>query len=218
VVLQFIVGLGTAIMLNQKVKGISIFRAIILVLPWATPDIVTAVAWKWIYNDMYGVLNDMLMRVGIIHQSVTWLGNKDLALYMVIIANTWKGFSISAMFYLAGLQGVSTEILEAARVDGANNFAVFWNVLIPYLLPTIGTTVVLTVIFTINYFPLIYIMTGGGPAQATETFVTWAYTLGFKFLHFPKSAVVSTITFLVILVFAAIYASRFVKNMEVESD
>jgi multiple sugar transport system permease protein len=214
VTLQFLAGLGIALLLNRGAKGRAVFRAIILVLPWATPDIVAAVAWKWLYNELYGVFNDLLLRFHLIGYPIAWLGDPYLARLSVINANTWKGFSLSAMFYLAALQGVPDEITEAARVDGAGRWSTFRYVLLPYLWPTIVVTVVLTIIFTINYFPLIYIMTGGGPAEATETYVTWAYRLGFTFLDFSKSATVSTLTFLIILAFASYYTWQFTKRQE----
>ena len=203
--LQLLVGLGVALLLNQKVKARPFFRAIILVLPWATPDIVAALAWRWMYNDLYGVFNDLLMRVGLLHLPIAWLGQPNWARFSVIIANTWKGFSLSAMFYLAGLQTIPEEVVEAAQVDGAGRFNVFRYVILPHLRPIITITVLLTIIFTINYFPLIYVMTRGGPAQATDTYVTLAYRLGFTFLDFPKSATVSTITFFIILILTSFY-------------
>lgn len=203
--LQLLVGLGVALLLNQRVRARPFFRAIILVLPWATPDIVAALSWRWMYNDLYGVFNDLLMRAGLLHMPVAWLGQPNWARFSVIIANTWKGFSLSAMFYLAGLQTIPEEVVEAAQVDGAGRFSLFRHVILPHLRPTITITVLLTIIFTINYFPLIYIMTRGGPAQATETFVTLAYRVGFTFLNFPQSAAISTITFLIILILTSIY-------------
>lgn len=200
---QLIIGVGVALLLNQKVRGRPFFRAIILVLPWATPHIVGALAWRWMYNDLYGVFNDLLLRVGL--RPIAWLGQPDWARFSVIVANNWKGFSLSAMFYLAGLQTIPEETLEAAQVDGAGRLATFRHVILPHLRPTITLTVLLTIIFTINYFPLIYIMTGGGPAQSTDTYVTWAYLVGFTFLDFPKSAAISTINFLIILVVSSFY-------------
>jgi multiple sugar transport system permease protein len=212
VVLDLIVGLSVAVLLNQKIPGMTIFRAIILVLPWATPDVVSAIAWKWLYSDLYGVINDILWRLHLITTPVPWLGQISTAMPSVIVANLWRGFSLSAMFYLAGLQTLPDELTEAAKVDGAGRFAIFRYVMIPHLRPTIIVTFVLTIILTMNYFPLIYVMTRGGPSASTETFVTWAYRVGFTFLDFPKSATISTISFIVILFFAAIYAWRFTSS------
>ena len=217
VLLQLLLGINIAILLNQKVRGKAIFRAIILVLPWATPDIVAAISWKWIYNDLYGVLNDILLRINVISTPIGWLGDIKLAMASLVVANTWKGFAMSAMFYLAALQSINQEIIEAAKVDGASGLSIYRYILIPHLRTTIFSTVILTVIFTINYFPLIYTMTGGGPAQSTDSLVTWAYNIGFRFLNFPKSATVSTINFMFILVLSISYALIFSKKDEAEN-
>jgi multiple sugar transport system permease protein len=204
VVLDLLVGLGLALLLNQNTKGKMIFRTIILVIPWATPDIVAAVAWKWMYNDMYGVLNDILMKLGIIREYLPWLAVPSLAKAAVIIANLWKGFAISTMFYVAALQTVPKELYEAASMDGANVWQRFTKVTIPVIRPYILTTVMLTIIWTINYFPLIFIMTGGGPSNATDTFVTYSYRMAFRFLDFPHSTAVSNINFIIVLTVAVI--------------
>jgi len=203
---QTIIGLSFALLLNQKFKGRTVFRAIILVLPWATPDVVAAVSWRWMYNDMYGVFNDVLVHLGILRDYLPWLADPILAKIGVIIANAWKGFSLSAMFYLAALQTVPREMYEAAKIDGAGPLNRFRFITLPVIKPVILTTLMLITIWTINYFPLIFIMTGGGPGMATETLVTFAYRVGFRFLDFSLSAVVSTITFLIILAISTIYA------------
>ena len=117
VTLQLLLGRFVALLLNQEFRGRAFFRAIILVLPWATPDIVVAVAWQWMYNDMYGVINDVLFKLGLIDYYLPWLAEPTLAKIAVIVANTWKGFALSAMFYLAALQTVPYELHEAAVVD-----------------------------------------------------------------------------------------------------
>jgi multiple sugar transport system permease protein len=205
VVLQLLVGFVLALLLNQDFRGRAFFRSIILVLPWATPDIVVGVAWQWMYNDMYGVLNDILFRLGIIDYYLPWLADQDLARLAVIIANTWKGFALSAMFYLAALQTVPHELYEASEVDGANVFQKFLNVTWPILRPFVVTTTMLTTIWTINYFPLIFTMTGGGPANATDTFVTYAYRTAFRFLDFNRSAAMSSFTFVLVFLISLLY-------------
>jgi multiple sugar transport system permease protein len=212
VVLDLLVGLGLALLLNQNTKGKMIFRTIILVIPWATPDIVAAVAWKWMYNDMYGVLNDILMKLGIIREYLPWLAVPSLAKAAVIIANLWKGFAISTMFYLAALQTVPKELYEAASMDGANVWQRFTKVTIPVIRPYILTTVMLTIIWTINYFPLIFAMTSGGPSNATDTFVTHSYRMAFRFLDFSHSTVVSNINFIIVLTVAVIYVLSLIRK------
>ena len=214
VILQFLLGLSIALLLNQPVRGRAVFRAIILVLPWATPDIVAAVAWKWMYNDMYGVFNDLLVKIGLINSYLPWLGFPNLARAAVIIANIWKGFPLSAMFYLAALQTVPESLYEAAEIDGANIWQRFCYVTIPFIKPVLFTTIMLTTIWSINYFPLIYTMTGGGPVNSTDTFVTFAYKNAFKFLNFNRAAAIANISFVVIFMIAVLYILFIFKGEE----
>jgi len=214
VILQFFIGLGIALLLNQPIKGKAIFRTIMLVLPWATPDVVAGVAWKWMYNDMYGVFNDILVKIGLINNYLPWLGFPNLARAGVIIANVWKGFPLSAMFYLAALQTVPKSLYEAAKIDGANAWQKFRYVTIPIIRPVIFTTIMLTTIWSINYFPLIYTMTGGGPVNATDTFVTFAYKNAFKFLNFNRAAAIANISFVVVLIITILYILFMFKGMK----
>lgn len=214
VILQFFIGLGIALLLNQPIKGKAIFRTIMLVLPWATPDVVAGVAWKWMYNDMYGVFNDILVKIGLINNYLPWLGFPNLARAGVIIANVWKGFPLSAMFYLAALQTVPQSLYEAAKIDGANAWQKFRYVTIPIIRPVIFTTIMLTTIWSINYFPLIYTMTGGGPVNATDTFVTFAYKNAFKFLNFNRAAAIANISFVVVLIITILYILFMFKSMK----
>jgi len=205
VVGQFFVGMGIALLLNSSEKYMWIFRILLIIIPWATPDIVAGVTWKWMYNDMYGVINDILVRIHIIKDYMPWLGTPSLAKLALIIANIWKGYPISAMFYLAGLQTIDQQLYEAAEVDGANWWQRFVKITLPMLSPITITTLMLTTIWTINYFPLIYIMTGGGPSGGTETLVTLIYKTSFKFLNLSKAAAMSNILFIIILMIAFLF-------------
>jgi multiple sugar transport system permease protein len=209
---QLSLGLLVAILLNQIKKGEVIFRSIILILPWATLDIVAGVTWKWMFNDMYGVINDILFNFGFISDYISWLGQPKTALAAVIIANIWKGFSLSGLFFLAGLQAIPEQLYEAAEIDGANAFQKFTHVTIPQLKPILITTLMFTTIWTINYFPLIYTMTGGGPGYGTETFVTYIYRTSFKFLEYNKAAALSNLLFLIILFISILYIKVLTKE------
>ncbi len=209
---QLLLGLLVAILLNQIKKGEVIYRSIILILPWATLDIVAGVTWKWMFNDMYGVINDLLMKFGFISDYISWLAYPNLALTAVIIANIWKGFSLSGLFFLAGLQAIPNQLYEAAEIDGANAFQKFTHITIPQLKPILTTTLMFTTIWTINYFPLIYTMTGGGPGYGTETFVTYIYRISFKFLDYNKAAALSNILFVIILFISLLYLRSLAKE------
>jgi len=209
---QLLLGLFVALLLNESTKGQIIFRSIILILPWAVLDIVAGVMWKWMYNDMYGVLNDVLVKMHIIRDYIPWLATENMAMLSVIIANIWKGFCLSGMFFLAGLQTIPIDLYEAAEIDGANSFKRFWTITVPQLKPVIMTTLMLTTIWTIKYFPLIYTMTGGGPGYGTETIVTYIYKLGFKFMEFNRSASLSNVLFVIIFFIAFLFLRSIAKE------
>lgn len=211
---QMALGMAAALLLNQVRKGQLFFRSIILILPWATLDIVAGVMWKWMYNDMYGVLNDILMKMGLIDEYIAWLATPNMAMLAVIIANIWKGFCLTGMFILAGLQSIPAQLYEAAEIDGAGSLRRFRNITLPQLKQVLMTTIMLTTIWTINYFPLIYTMTGGGPANGTETVVTYIYRLGFRFLDYNKSAALSNILFLIILGISMLFLRQISKEGE----
>lgn len=200
-----IINIGLALLLNQDYFGRNVFRLIILVLPWATPDVVAAIKWRWMYNTMYGVFNDLLGRMGFISAPVDWLGSPNAALFSVIIANIWKGYPIGTMIMLAALQTIPPEIYEAAQIDGCHGLKTLFRITLPVIRSTLLSLILISVIWTINYFPLIYIMTGGGPAHGSDTLVTWAYRESFSFLLFNKGSAIIILIFLVTLIFALFY-------------
>ena len=210
--LQLLFAGTIALLLNIEFKGNIFFRILILALPWATPDVVTAVSWKWMYNDMYGVINDILQKLGLIKFYLPWLGDSNLAKIAVIIANVWKGFAISGMIYLAGLKTIPREFYEAAEIDGASVWKKLIHVTLPSMRSIILTTVLLTVMWTFNYFPLIYIMTGGGPSNATDTVVTYSYRQAFWLLDFGRATALSTTAFIILLIVAIFYTRVLMKE------
>lgn len=210
---QITLGLSVALLLTQIKRGQVFFRSVILILPWATLDIVAGVMWKWMYNDMYGVLNDILVKIGLVKDYIPWLATPKMAMIAVIIANIWKGFCLSGMFFIAGIQTIPQELYEAAEIDGANAYRRFWNVTIPQLKPVLVTTLMFTIIWTINYFPLIYVMTAGGPNYGTETIVTYIYRLSLRFLEYNKAAALSNILFLIVFTIAYLFTRRMSKEV-----
>ena len=202
---QILLGLVIALLLNTITAGQSLFRTVIIILPWGTLDIVAGVMWKWMYNDLYGVINDVLQHGGIIDDPIAWLAAPGMAMAAVVIANVWKGFVLAAMFFLARLKGIPEYLFEVAEIDGAGTIGRFFHVTLPQLRGVLLTTTLLVLVWTINYFPLIFIMTGGGPANATETLVTYVYKLSFRFLEYGRAAALSNVLFLIILAVTAIF-------------
>jgi multiple sugar transport system permease protein len=214
VIIIVLINIFLALLLNQNFAGRNVFRIIILVLPWATPDIVAAVSWKWMYNSMYGLINNVLLQFKFPISQIDWLGAPNLALFSVILANIWKGYPIGTMIMLAAYQTIHPEIYEAAEIDGCTGLRSLFGITLPIIRSTLFSLLLISVIWTINYFPLIYIMTGGGPAHRTDTLVTIAYRESFTFLNFNKGSGIILLVFAVTCVFAFLYIKVLLGNGE----
>ncbi|MEU6645388.1 sugar ABC transporter permease [Saccharomonospora sp. NPDC046836] len=177
VVLHYSIGLGLALLLNRALRMRTLYR-LLLILPWAVPPFVAAFGWRLILNDEGGVLNAVLNAVGI--AGVDWLGQPLAAKVSVIMVNVWLGVPFMMVALLGGLQTVPKELYEAAEVDGATAWQRFWAVTLPGLRPVSGTVILLGTIWTFNQFPVIALLTGGGPGGATNILVTEAYELAFQ--------------------------------------
>lgn len=197
-------GLLIALLLNQEFRGRGFVRGIII-LPWALPYIVNGVMWKWILNANYGALNALLSQLGLISHYQVWLGDPSTAFNFVILANIWKETPVAVILILAALQTIPRELYEAARVDGANAFRQFWAVTFPMLRPVIAVTMVVKTVWALKEFDLIYIMTGGGPANSTSVATFYTYLTTFKFLKFGYGAAMAFIIVLLSLVIAFVY-------------
>jgi multiple sugar transport system permease protein len=171
---KFVVGLGIALLLNSRLPLRGLLTGLML-LPWIVPEVVTALAWRSIYDPIFGGLNPILQALGIINRPVAWLSENNLAMPSVIAVNVWKGIPFYTLLLLAGLKAIDKEQLEAAEVDGANVVQRFRHVTLPGLRYVIATTLLLSFISTFNTFGLIYLMTGGGPGGATRLYSILAY-------------------------------------------
>src|SRR5713101_1425612 len=174
VIPQFVFGFAAALLLQQAFRGRALVRTLTL-LPWIIPGVVVGLIWEWLYQPNYGVINDLLLRLGWMHERVAWLSSPDLAMAAVVFTNVWRGIPFFAIMLLAGLQSVPDELYEAAHVDGAGVLARFWHITLPLLRPIIVVATATRIIWTFNYADLIFVMTGGGPANATQ--ITSTYTL-----------------------------------------
>jgi len=200
-ILKLFIGLGLAMLLNQAVRGRGLMRAVIL-LPWAMPGFVAFLVWKLLYMPIGGAFNLLLTKTNIYPEIVDYLGQKSTALPAVILATTWRGFPFWAISFLAALQGVPGELYEAAKVDGASSWQRFWDITLPSIKPVILIVVLLSSIWTANSFENIWIMTQGGPSDATMVFPVLAY-FGMQTQRLGEAAAVSVamIPALLILVF-----------------
>jgi multiple sugar transport system permease protein len=198
-VFKLALGLWLALLLNNNFKGKAFTRAFIL-LPFIIPTVLSTLAWKWMFDPTFSVINWLLFRIGIIHSRINWLGEPTLALVSVMIVNVWRGVPFYAISLLAGLQTISPELHEAAAIDGARAWQRFRHVTWPLLLPVTLVIVLFSVIQTFADFQLVYVLTGGGPANATQLFATYAYQLGIGTGLLSQGATISLAVFPVLLV------------------
>ena len=202
--LQLVIGLAIALALNSILRFRGPFTGILLI-PWISSFVVVAILFIWIYDPQMGVLNDILLRLGLIEKPIAWLASPQLAQASLIVANTWKFFPLVMITLLAGLQDVSPELVEATQVDGANWLGTFRMVIFPTLLPSISTGVLLSTIWAYNSFTLPIVMTGGGPLRATEIFGLHIFKLAFDAFDFGAAAAASLVLFIQIMIVVVMY-------------
>ena len=183
------IGLGLALLVNQKLPGRGLFRSF-LMLPWAMPAFVAFLTWRVLYQPIGGGINLILTQTGIYPQVIDFLGQRSTAMASVIAASVWRGFPFWFVSILAALQTVPRELYEAAIVDGANAWQRFWNVTIPSILPVIIVTTLLSSIWTANGFEHVWLLTQGGPSDATMVFPVLAY-FGMQTQRIGEAAAVS---------------------------
>jgi multiple sugar transport system permease protein len=197
-VFKLALGLWLALLLNRHFRGKAFVRAFIL-LPFIIPTVLSTFAWKWMFDPTFSVLNWILFQLGLISTRINWLGDPDLAMISVMIVNIWRGVPFFAITLLAGLQTISPELHEAAAIDGARAWNRFRHVTWPLLLPVTMVVVLFSVIQTFADFQLVYVLTGGGPANATHLFATYAYQIGVGTGLLSEGAAVSLAIFPVLL-------------------
>ncbi len=205
VIFQFLVGLGVAVLFNAGLRGTRWVSSLVLI-PWVTPGVIAAVIWKWMYHPLYGVLNEIMVLSHVLPAYKPWLADPHLALLSIVVAAIWKGFPFSMVMLLAGMKAIPQELYEAAEVDGASGLARFLHVTLPLLAPVFKITILLTTIWTFNYFDLVYAMTGGGPGRSTEILATQIYKLAFDDWRFGVASSLAVIMFAILAVFTLIYA------------
>jgi multiple sugar transport system permease protein len=176
-ILKMIGGLGLALAMNQHFRMKNLVRAVLL-LPFIVPTVLSTVAWLWMLDPAFSVVNRMLVDLGVPKPGPSWLGNPYLAMFSIIMINTWRGLPFYGITLLAGLQTVPPELYEAATIDGASGWDRFWYVTLPLLKPIILIVTLFSVIFTFADFQLVYVLTHGGPQNATQLFATYAFDIG----------------------------------------
>ena len=193
VTIKLILGLGMALVLNQSFKFRNFFRGL-LFLPWAIPSLTACLTWKLMYDANAGVYNYVLFKLGLIQDFIYWLSDADIALYSVMALVIWKGTPFHGIMLLAGLQSIPDELYEAAEVDGASVFHKFFHITIPSIKDVIIITYLLSTIWTFHSFQFVYVLTGGGPAHATQIFPVLTYELGISNMRLGMGAAVAIVS------------------------
>ncbi|WP_026574259.1 carbohydrate ABC transporter permease [Bacillus sp. UNC438CL73TsuS30] len=201
VVLNLIVSIGFAAWLNQKIKGIKIYRAL-LFLPVLVSPVAIAMVWQWMYEPESGLLNWLLQLVGI--HGPNWIGNTKWAMISLILMCVWQNFGYNMIIFLAALQGVSPSILEAASIDGAGPFVRFFKIMLPAISPAIFFGTVMTLINAFQVFDQAYVLTNGGPGNATEVLGLYIYKNAFQWFKMGNGAALAVIMFSFILIITVI--------------
>jgi multiple sugar transport system permease protein len=204
VLFQNLIGMAVAVLLNENLPGRGLMRAIVL-LPWVLPGVIGALLWRFMYDPQLGLINSILISLNLTDQKTAWLATTSTAMPAVILAAVWKGFPFSTVIYLAALQGVDHEQIEAAHIDGASAWQRFMRIVIPSITHVIRLNLLLTTIFTFNYFDMVWVTTKGGPLNATHIFPTIIYELGFGEFRFGEAAAYGVMAVLVLSVFALLY-------------
>lgn len=199
------IGLFLAILLNRKLPGKSILR-VFLIIPWAMPQYIAALTWKGMFNQNFGAINLMLGWFGI--ENLPWLSDSKLTFYAAIITNIWLGFPFMMMITLGGLQSISSELYEAADIDGASAWNKFKDITLPLLKPTLTPAIILGTIWTFNMLNVIIILAGGYGNKETQILVTDVYRLAFNFYRYGFAAAYSVLIFVFLLVFSLIYVRK----------
>ncbi len=202
--LEIILGFFIALLMNLPLFASRILKVLILI-PWAIPTVVSAKMWEWIYNGDFGILNFILLQTGIVDAPVNWLGDRSWAMMSIIFADVWKTTPFAALLLYAGLQTIPGELYESAKMEGAGAFRQIRYITLPLMMPIILITAIFRTMDALRVFDLIYVMTGGGPANLTETLSIYAYKLLFQTLQFGYGSMVSIATFLIIFIFSMIY-------------
>ncbi|MDJ0773693.1 MAG: sugar ABC transporter permease [Mastigocoleus sp. MO_167.B18] len=215
VILELVLGLGIALVLNQQFVGRGVMRTV-AILPWALPTALIGLAWAWIFNDQFGVANDILLRLGFIDTGINWLGEPTLAMVAVIFADVWKTTPFISILLLAGLQSISPDLYEAHSIDGASFWQSFRQITLPLLMPQILIAMLFRFAQAFGIFDLIKVMTEGGPGGATEVVSMYIYSTVMRYLDFGYGAALVVVTFL-LLILAVALASLLLKNLRSRS-
>ena len=199
VVLKMVLGIILALLLNQQMPARNLIRGALL-LPWIVPTSLSVLTWLWMFDSLFSVVNYILLGLGLIGKKIPWLGDPFWAMVSVVTVNTWRGLPFFAVSFLAGLMTIPKELYEAAETDGARQFRQFWHITLPLLQPVIAVVVLFSTIWTFADFQIVYILTHGGPINATQIFATMAYDVALVAGRIGEGSAISLFLFPALLV------------------
>ncbi|MDD5606897.1 MAG: sugar ABC transporter permease [Ignavibacterium sp.] len=202
--LQVSLGLGLALLLNNKIKFIAFYTVLILI-PWATPPIIRGILWRQMYEPNAGAVNILLNDFGLINTPINWLTNFEYVIPAVIVAGVWGEISKAAIFLLAGLQTISNDLYEASKIDGAGLWAQFWHITLPVLKPVLAAIISLTFMWNFNTFGIIWVLTQGGPGGMTRLPMLAAYEEGFRYGYIGYAAAIGNVMVIILSVILFMY-------------
>ncbi len=201
---QFVIGFALALLFNRSFPGNGLLRALLL-LGWMLPTVVSGSIFRWMFDGSIGIINYALQTLGLLDKPRFWLTDPNTALIGTIIANIWVGIPFNMILLLPGLQSISASLYEAAAIDGANSRQSFWHVTLPLMRPVILSVLLLGIIYTFKVFDIIYVMTGGGPVDATTTLPLYVYQLAFSFFRFGDGSAAAILLLLALSLVAVVY-------------
>ncbi|MGL5009720.1 MAG: carbohydrate ABC transporter permease [Paracoccaceae bacterium] len=199
---ETVLGLIVALVLNAEFKGRGLVRAAILI-PWAIPTIVSAKMWSWMLNDQFGIINDILLNLGLISQKIAWTANIETAMTAVLVVDIWKTTPFMALLILAGLQMVPRDIYEAAKIDGVHPVKVFFKITLPLIRPALAVAVIFRLLDALRVFDLVYVLTPNSAATKTMSVISRENMIDFD--NFAYGAAQSTLLFAIIAIFVSLY-------------
>jgi multiple sugar transport system permease protein len=203
-VLQFLIGFCMALLMRKKFRGRGIYQGFVF-YSWALSGFLIGIIWRWMFNAQIGIINDLLLKLGLIHERIGFLSDPKWAMFSVIVANVWYGVAFFAIMLLAALQSVPSELYEAADMDGASSTSQLFHVTIPYIMPTIISTTALRVIWIFNFPDLIYGMTNGGPAGSTHILTTYMLDKIIYSGDYGQASAIGIICIAILVLFTTFY-------------
>lgn len=208
----FLLGLGTALLVNNRFKGQALAR-LLVALPWAIPEVIAVVIFAWLFDSSFGLMNWLFIRLGLVDQTINWFSSPEAAFAVVCTVMVWKGYPFVSIMMLAGLQSIPEDFYNAAKVDGARAWQRLIHITIPSLMPVIGVTLVLVMLWVFRDFSIIYVLTGGGPLKATQSLSIMTYEQAFGFFKMGYASAIGVITLIVCVIANRLMIARAPDNI-----